>query len=151
MPITIGLDTSFVIGLLDEKDVWSVPASQLYEEFLARNFNVIAFDCVLAEAIGTLSRRVHEKRRTVDLKALLDRIKAKFPTKSIVWLYPTLPEQYENVIDLIEQSNGELNFNDALIALSCQQRNIEYLASFDADFDQVKWLKRIQRPADLPE
>ena len=41
------------------------------------------------------------------------------------------------------------HFNDALIALSCRQRSIEYLASFDADFDQISWLKRIAQPANL--
>ncbi len=151
MSIPIALDASFVLGLLDEKDLWNSRAMRLYEILVARDFHIVVFDCVMAESISILARRIHEKRRDLDLKSLLDRTKAKFPTKSIVWLYPDLPEQYDSVVDLIEQSNGELSFNDALIALSCQQRNIEYLASFDADFDQVKWLKRLQRPTDLAE
>ena len=31
----------------------------------------------------------------------------------------------------------ELNFNDALIVLSCQHRGISLIASFDRDFDHV--------------
>ncbi len=63
-------------------------------------------------------------------------------------LYPDLPNLYDEVVALVEQTDGELNFNDALIALSCRNRNIPWLASFDADFDRVDWLKRIASPID---
>ena len=42
------------------------------------------------------------------------------------------------------------DFNDALLALSCRNRGIPYVASFDADFDTVAWLKRLATPADFP-
>ncbi len=147
MPVTIGLDASFVIGLLDEKDLWHTPAAQLYDDIQAREFQMAAFDCVLAETVGALARRVHEKRRRVDLASLLDHLRSKFPTKSITWLYPELPDIYDEVVTLVEQSNGELNFNDALIALSWRKREIVLFASFDPDFDQhAPWLKRVSRP-----
>jgi len=40
--------------------------------------------------------------------------------------------------------------NDALIALSCHSRNIPFIASFDQDFDKVRWLRRLAEPDDLP-
>ncbi len=46
-------------------------------------------------------------------------------------------------------SIGALNFNDALIALACRERGIPSIASFDADFDQVPWLRRLARPEDV--
>ena len=91
-----------------------------------------------------------KKRRTTDLKLLFERVRAKFPTKSISWLYPEVPEVYDRVVMLVEQTAGELNFNDALIALACQQRGIKFIASFDGDFDRLPWLKRISQPTDLP-
>jgi len=39
--------------------------------------------------------------------------------------------------------------NDALIALTCKEHQIKYLASFDRDFDKVPWLKRLSQPSDL--
>jgi len=57
---------------------------------------------------------------------------------------------YDQVLALVEQSSGELNFNDALLALSCRNRGIPWVASFDADFDTVAWLKRLATPADFP-
>ncbi len=150
MPGVVGLDASFVVGLLDDRDLWHAPAMQLYAHLQARSLETAIFDCVLAEAISALSRRIHEKRRTSDLKALLERARVKFPTKEITWLYPELPALYEDVVALVEESNGELNFSDALIALSCQKRHIELLASFDPDFDRVAWLQRIARPDQVP-
>jgi predicted nucleic acid-binding protein len=60
-----------------------------------------------------------------------------------------VPELYPPALDLIRASLGELNFNDALIALACRERNISAIASFDADFDQVTWLRRVAKPADI--
>jgi len=42
-----------------------------------------------------------------------------------------------------------LNFNDALIALACRERDIKAIASFDGDFDQVDWLRRLSTPEDI--
>ena len=150
MRLKIGLDTSFVVGLIDDKDVWHVQALALQTAMAAGNSQAYIFDGVLAEVISTLARRTHEKRRTADLPTLLAQIRARFPTRSITWLYPDLPRLYDQVLALVEQSSGELNFNDALLALSCRNRGIPYLASFDADFDTVAWLKRLATPADFP-
>lgn len=49
----------------------------------------------------------------------------------------------------MRSGGGELNFNDALIALACRERGIPAIAGFDADFDRVPWLRRLARPEDL--
>lgn len=36
-----------------------------------------------------------------------------------------------------------LNFNDALIALACEELDVSVILSFDGDFDHIAWLKRI--------
>ncbi|OQY44497.1 MAG: hypothetical protein B6242_12555 [Anaerolineaceae bacterium 4572_78] len=41
----------------------------------------------------------------------------------------------------MQQWHGSLNFNDTLIALACRERDILQIASFDKDFDQIKWLQ----------
>ena len=46
-------------------------------------------------------------------------------------------------------SDGELNFNDGLIALACRERQIRLLASFDQDFDRLPWLIRVATPAEV--
>jgi predicted nucleic acid-binding protein len=150
MPNLIALDTNFVVGLVDEQDLWSTAALSLQTALTAKAFVPVIFDCVMAEVVSVVARRIHEKRRVANLPTLLERIRTQFPAGTLVWLYPDLPKQYDEVIALVEQTGGELNFNDALIALACRDRNIPYLASFDADFDQVDWLKRVAQSDQLP-
>ena len=149
MPTRIGLDTSFVVGLIDERDVWHAAARDLQAGLQVHDCRLHIFDCVLSEVISTLARRVHEKRREADLAQLLKQLNSQFPKKSVTWLYPDLPQHYDEVLQLVEQSKGELNFNDALIAVGCRERHIPWLASFDADFDTITWLKRAASAADL--
>jgi predicted nucleic acid-binding protein len=78
MPLKIGLDTSFVVGLLDDKDIWHVPALELQAAFQTREGQLYIFDCVLSEVISTLARRTHEKRRQAELTTLLEQLKTKF-------------------------------------------------------------------------
>lgn len=65
------------------------------------------------------------------------------------WIFPDVPHLYPEGLDLIRSSSGALNFVDALIAPACRERDIPAIASFDADFDQVGWLRRLARPEDV--
>lgn len=71
------------------------------------------------------------------------------PQPTLTWIFPDVPRLYSAALDLMRVSSGELNFNDALIALACREREIPAIASFDADFDQVAWLKRAAKPEDV--
>jgi len=145
----VGIDTSVLIGLLDPKDVWHGPAMALKKALQAHQADVAVFDCVLAEAISTMARRIHEQRRVADLDHLLTYVLADYPREDILWVLPDVPALYTDIVQLVRSSNGELNFNDALIALSCHHRDIPFIASFDRDFDDVAWLQRLAQPDDL--
>ena len=146
----ISLDTSVLIGLLDAGDLWHEKATSLKRALQAQDAEIAVYDCVVAEALSTMSRRIHEQRRAADLDRLVARVLSEYPADDIFWVYPRVQEMYAAVIDLIRSSGGELNFNDALIALFCRERGIPAIASFDADFDRIPWLKRIARPEDIP-
>ncbi len=145
----IGIDTSVVVGLLDSKDHWHPAATSLQGALTAAGLEPVYFDCALAEAVSTLTRRLREKRREGELPDLLDHLTTTFPGEILTWILPDVPRLYSQVMDLIRSSDGELNFNDSLIALACRERQIEVLASFDRDFDRISWLKRIALPEDV--
>ncbi len=148
MPLQIGLDTSFIIALLDEKDLWHSAAMELLDPLETTGTKQFVFDCVLSEVVSTLARRIREKHREPDFPGLMDEIRKRFPRTSLTGVYPDLAALYDEVMDLVKGSAGELNFNDALIALACRDRGIRLLASFDVDFDRIAWLKRIKsRPS----
>ena len=54
------------------------------------------------------------------------------------------PGLYNRISALVRQSQGRLNFHDALIALACQELEIEMILSFDRDFDEIPWMKRYE-------
>ena len=145
----IAIDSSVLVGLLVPNDLWHVRAVALWKAVKAAGHVGLFFDCVAAEAISVAVRRMHEKGRTAEVAPLLDRLNAQVPLDTITWILPDVPHLYPRVLHLIRSSSGELNFNDALIALACQERGIPAIASFDADFDRVDWLKRVAEPADL--
>jgi predicted nucleic acid-binding protein len=147
--IPIGIDTSVLIGIIDPRDKWHKVAVDVYLALEKRDMVVVIFDCVLAEAITTITRRLQEQKRSSEFSGAVTRLSTTYPREDILWILPDVPELFTEIIGLIRSSQGELNFNDSLIALSCRNRSIRYLASFDRGFDQISWLKRIANPKDL--
>ncbi|MBI4770699.1 MAG: type II toxin-antitoxin system VapC family toxin [Chloroflexi bacterium] len=142
----VAIDTNVVVGLLDERDVWHAGSVSLLEAVETAGLETVYFDCVMTEAVSTVGRRLHEKRRSADLSALLDNLLARFPTDDLFWILPDVPQVYPAALELIRSTEGELNFNDALIAIACRDYEIPLLVSFDPDFDQISWLRRLSLP-----
>jgi len=145
----IAFDTSLLVALLDPQDLWHEQAVALETAFQSSGFRAVYFDCVIAETVSIATRRLREKKRFAEIDSLLDRIIANFPPETITWIGADMPALQSDILSLVRTSQGELNFNDALIALACQEREIELIASFDRDFDQVSWLQRLAEPDDV--
>lgn len=144
------IDTSVLIALINPTDLWHSQALSLEKALLDKSVKPIYFDCVTTETISAITRRLHEKKRGEDTSGVIDRLLKQAPPESITWILPEIEQLYTQVLELIRDSKGALNFNDALIALACRERTISAIASFDADFDRISWLQRISRPEDLP-
>ena len=147
--MNVAFDTSFLVGLLDPQDLWHVQAVALDIALQSAGFQAVYFDCVIAETVSVATRRLHEKQRVAEIGSLLDRIITSFPSETITWIGADMPTLQPDVLALVRTSQGALNFNDALIALACREREIGFIASFDRDFDQVAWLQRLAGPDDL--
>ena len=145
----IAFDTSLLVGLLDPQDLWHARAVALETALRSSGFQAVYFDCVIAETVSIATRRLREKKRFAEIDTLLDQIIANFPPDAITWIGADVPALQADILSLVRSSQGELNFNDALIALACQEREIRRVASFDGDFDQVSWLQRVAEPNDV--
>lgn len=71
------------------------------------------------------------------------------PKGKIEWVYPKVPDLYNNILKLMVQSDGRLNFHDALMALIMREYGVEYFVSFDEDFDSINWIKRIKDETEI--
>jgi predicted nucleic acid-binding protein len=147
--VEVVIDSSVLVGLLVPNDLWHSQAVALWEAIKAAGHVGLFLDCVAAESVSVATRRLQEKGRLADVQPLLDRLNVQVPSEAITWVLPDVPHLYSAVLDLIRSSSGALNFHDALIALACRERDILAIASFDADFDQVGWLRRLARPEDV--
>lgn len=143
------VDSSVLVGLINPHDLWRDQALALRNVLLETDQELFYFDCVVAESISAAARRLHEKGRFADVEALFDRLNTQVPGDTLTWVLPDVPRLYPDVLELVRSSSGALNFNDALIALACQERDIAAIASFDADFDKVAWLRRLACPEDV--
>ncbi len=145
----IAIDSSVLVACINPRDLWRDRALALENTLLATGNELFYFDCAVTEAISAAARRLHEKNLAAEVSALLDRLHDRVPQTTITWIMPDAPRLYVEAMALIRSSAGALNFNDALIALACRERGIPAIASFDPDFDQVLWLRRLARPEDL--
>jgi predicted nucleic acid-binding protein len=147
--VQVAIDTSVLVALFNPRDVWHSQALALQDAMLTSDVTPMYFDCVAAEAISTVARRLREKGRAPEVPEVVELLQALVPHDVITWILPDVPRLYSQVLELIRASSGEFNFSDALIALACRERGISAIASFDADFDQVVWLKCLATPADV--
>ena len=146
----VAVDASVLVGLLNPRDVWHAQAEAILKALLGAGLTPVYFDCVVMEAISATARRLREKGRAAEVAGLIDRLNDRVPHENLTWILPDIPVFYHPALEIMRASSGELNANDALIALACREREIPAIASFDSDFDRVGWLKRIATPDDLP-
>lgn len=145
----VAIDTSVLVGLINPLDHRRSQAMGLCDALIAARAELVYFDCVAAEAVSVVVRRLEEKNRCEEVKPMLDRLMQQAPQDTLCWVLPDVSRLFTDILALIRSSSGALNFNDALLALACRERGIEAIASFDADFDQVDWLRRLARPEDV--
>ena len=138
-----------LVALLVPNDIWHSQAVALWDAVKAAGHSGVYLDCVADETISVAMRRLREKGRQADIGPLFDRLNARVPPDKITWVLPDVPRLYTEILDVMRSSVGALNFHDALIALACRERGIPAIASFDDDFDQVTWLRRLSEPEDV--
>ena len=140
------IDTNVLVALVDARDTWYAKAQAVREALKTTVISLVYCDSVLNEAIGVLARRAQEQRRADQFAGLINALLHEVPTDILVWLLSETQRLYDQVIELVRSTSGDLNFHDALIALGCRLLGIEVIVSFDRDFDQVAWWTRVDTP-----
>ena len=143
------IDSNVLVAAIDSCDKWHPAAKSLVGALQAGQVNLIYLDCVLNETISVLARRTSEQKRPDEFVALLDELMQQVPVDVITWLSPETERMYQEIVTLVRQTLGELNFHDALMALFCRNVGIGFIISFDRDFDRIAWLTRVKNPADV--
>lgn len=147
MSVKILVDSSFLVAQLDEGDVHHPAAKALHELFRREGARYIYLDCVVNEVVTVLARRA--LGRKVDPTSTIRQLRREIPVEVIDWTGPELPRLWEHLLDTMEEYKGILSFHDCLLVLVSKEGGIEWIASFDHAFDQVRGLKRIRAVTDF--
>ncbi len=142
------LDTNYLIGLIDEKDIHHHKASLIEEELIKVNAQYVYLDCVINEIVNVIVRRFNERKRLKDINYFIEKLQTICPKENITWMYQELDRFYNSVINMVKNNHGVLNFHDAFIVHIANELEIPYIVSFDKGFDKTN-LKRIKNTGDI--
>ena len=107
------VDTSILVALVDVRDKFHDAAKTLSTLLESSPAKVYYFDCVVIETVGVLCRRSEEQKRSAQLPLLIENLGRYVSPEKISWTGNKTRRLYMDVIELVRQSNGQLNFNDA--------------------------------------
>lgn len=146
---TVIYDTNFILALIDESDKWHNKATSVQNLIRKDNVKKVYFDCVINEVLSVIGKRLEEKRKSREFKRLLQKVSSYFSKTEISWIYIKTKEWFDEITALMLKHEGRINFHDAMISLAAREFRIDHIVSFDRDFDEIGWLKRIKDLSDL--
>ena len=143
------INSNVLVALVDSRVNRHLAAETLLTTLEAEGVTAAYFDSVVNETVTVLARRAEEQKRSNQFPALLTELFRRAPDNVITWISGETQRLYHDVVELVQQTGGALNFHDALIALSCRELGFEVIVSYDEDFDQVAWLTRVASPTEV--
>jgi predicted nucleic acid-binding protein len=138
------LDANVIVALLYAADAQHQRAHALVDRLEREQHSVVLVDFLVLEALSVLCRRATERKTTPpDLQAAITVIRGWFEGSEVRFLARESERLAADVLDVIAESGGELNANDALLVVLEREGAIDNLASFDSGFDDVEGFRRI--------
>jgi predicted nucleic acid-binding protein len=138
------LDANVLVALLYQADVHHDRAQDLVDRLERDGSTVAMLDFLVYEAVSVLCRRARERKTSPpDLAAVLTAVRGWFRDGQVRAAAHEATRLVDDVLDVIDQTGGTLNFNDALVAVLQREGSIDQLASFDPGFDALPDFRRI--------
>jgi len=138
------LDANVIVALLYSADAQHQRANTLLDRLEREQHRVVLVDFLVFEALSVLCRRATERKTSPpDLKAALAHIGGWFNGGEVRFLARESERLAGDVLNVIAESEGALNANDALLVVLDRDGAIDNVASFDSGFDNVEGFRRI--------
>jgi predicted nucleic acid-binding protein len=138
------LDANVLVGLLYAGDAYHQRARDLADRLEQDGHVVVLLDILVYEAVSVLCRRARERKTSPpDLTRVLTSVRGWFEEGHVRFVAEEGGRLVADVLDVIEKTNGRLNFNDALLIVLDREGIIDNLASFDTGFDVVPGFRRL--------
>lgn len=138
------LDANVIVALLDAADSLAEEAKTLGEQLRTEGAELVLLDVLVGEAVSVLCRRSRERRKEPpDIHQALATVRRWDQDGSIRWMAAEQERRMGAILDVVEETAGRLNFNDALLVVLQRAGVIGDLASFDTGFDSVRDFRRV--------
>ena len=138
------LDANVLVARLDATDTLAGRAQQLGERLRDEGAELVLLDILVNEAVSVLCRRARERRKAPpDLAGALATVRAWARAGAIRWVAESVETRFDSIVDVVEQSGGALNFNDALLVVLQREGTIGDVASFDQGLDVAPGFRRL--------
>jgi predicted nucleic acid-binding protein len=132
------LDANVIVAILDEADALHARARGRIEGLDRDGVHVLLLDFLLAEAVSVLCRRAFErKRRPPELAPVFAWLREQL-RRGFVEFAVLGGDAFAEVLDVVEASRGELNFNDARLVVMQRSGEVGEVVTFDEDFARVE-------------
>jgi predicted nucleic acid-binding protein len=93
---------------------------------------------------SSLDERLNGKTNPPDLAKVLGQVRAVIAAGEMRFVAHHSERLFTSVIDTVAESEGRLNFNDALLVGLQREQIIGDVASFDSDFDSIADFSRFK-------
>ncbi|GIW47639.1 MAG: hypothetical protein KatS3mg078_1516 [Deltaproteobacteria bacterium] len=117
----IVLDTNIVVALLDKKDVHHKKVLKLLEELGDKKVYILNVN--LAEIYSVISRRCRERK--YNCKEALKKVRELESNINTIWI-ENLKDIHEEVVSRVIETEGMLNYNDALLSKFVNDRGAKF-------------------------
>jgi predicted nucleic acid-binding protein len=138
------LDANVLVAQFDEHDALAARADGLMKALASAGHTAVILDFLLAEAISVAARRARERKATPpDLAAIIGTARRWVRGGHVRFVAYSSESRFAAALDVIEETGGTLNFNDALLVVLQREGSVEDIATFDERLAAVPGFKRI--------
>jgi len=128
------LDANVIVGWLDKSDSLNARAMKLLDNIHTAGDSYLLLDFIVSEALSVMCRRACQRKSNApDLPGILEKVKRLFQRNEIEFVERDIEGVYPDVLEIIGQSAGSLNFNDAALIVLQQRGLIGDVATFDGN------------------
>ena len=134
----IVLDANVIVALLYADDSQHQRAVQLTERLEAEGHSLVLIDFLVFEALSVLCRRAVQRKTTPpNLGAAVQTMRRWLDAGEVRFLAHECERLAGSVLDIVIETAGSLNANDALLVALQRESVIDTLATFDRGFEGV--------------
>ena len=136
--MSIFIDTGIFIAYANKKDEHHTDASNLLEKIMKNKYGMaFTSDYVFSETVTYVQHKTKDITKSKDLGDLILGNKEKNIPSFITLLVITPDTLQDTWKSFLKYKDKELSFVDCASIELVKKKNIEYIASFDSDFDGI--------------